>query len=362
MNSRPQVVQSEACRKWNARVLPLGPRASRPATSWLSQENAGVPFASPAKFWNSRLTLFAALTLLLAGCPGPKAGEEPPSALRVDASKAYKNLEDILALGPRPSGSEAARKNADLIAERIKACGLTSETDQWTERTPAGEIEFRNVTAKLAGRSDSFIILASHYDTKRMSSGMFVGANDGGSSTALLLEVIRVLTSAKTPPPLSVLFVFFDGEECVSRYGENDGLHGSRRLAGRMAKDGSLEKCAAMILLDMIGDKQLCLTLSPDTTEWLADAATVAAKELGHSERVGRNPGGLLDDHTPFQQAGVPCVDLIDFDYGPNNAYWHSSEDTIDKLSSESLAFVGDLTLRLMWKVPAVVKNDVRRK
>ena len=293
------------------------------------------------------------IVLLLSGCPSPTEGKKPPPTLEVNANRAFRNLEDILSLGPRPSGGEAAEKTAALIAGRIRDAGLAPEIDLWIDQTPAGKIEFRNVKAMLPGRSSNFIIMASHYDTKRLSSGSFIGANDGGSSTALLLEIIRTLSSCEASLPLSVMFVFFDGEECVTRYGEADGLHGSRRLARQLTDDGSLKKCTAMILLDMVGDKNLQITLSADTPEWLVGSVRSTAAELGRSNTVIQYDGVILDDHTPFQKSGIPCVDLIDFNFGPHNVFWHSIEDTIDKVSPESMAFVGNLAIRLIWNIYA---------
>lgn len=278
--------------------------------------------------------------------PQLPAGVLPP---KVDGEAAYKLVEQVVAFGPRPSGSAALIACADFIAKSAKDYGYEPETLVFTDRAADGEIEFRNVYAELPGASDRYIILASHFDTKKMpASTNFVGANDAGSSTGLLLEIMRLLKQSKWQGP-TIKFAFFDGEEALVRYGQFDGLHGSRRMARDLEASGELDRCRAMVLMDMVGDSDLKITLSPDNDRTLIDSLLSIAEKQGTRDKFGFYPhGNILDDHYPFQKRGVPAIDVIDFAFGPNNAYWHTSRDTMDKVSAESLRIVGDAVLELV--------------
>ncbi len=290
------------------------------------------------------------LCLLLAG--GAVKRQEP-ARLTVDPAKAFAMLEELVALGPRPSGSAGARKNAEYIAAKCKAFGYQPELDEWTEQTAHGPLTFRNVYAVLEGRGRSFVILGSHYDTKVVPGVPdFAGANDGASSTALLLEIMRTLKQQQWDGP-SIRFAFFDGEECVTRYRENDGLHGSKRLAASLKKKNEVKRCAAMVLLDMIGDKDLKITISPNDDSKLIARVQKIAKEQKVEKHFGFFlKGSILDDHVPFKKLGIPAIDLIDFEFGPNNSYWHTSEDSLDKVCPGSLEIVGNLAIRLLQTLP----------
>lgn len=300
--------------------------------------------------------------LCLLGCEKP--APEPPlpnpslrapqlpagaTAPIVDGDAALALVENLVAFGPRVSGSEALKACADFIAKSATEAGYDPQTVVWAERAADGETEFRNVYAELPGASDRFVILGTHFDTKKMSASTnFVGANDGGSSTGLLLEMMRVLKQSDWQGP-TVKFAFFDGEEALVRYSQSDGLHGSRRMARDLEASGELAKCRAMLLMDMVGDADLKVTLSPDNDRVLIKTLLAVAKKQGTRENFGFYPhGNILDDHLPFQRRGVPVLDVIDFAYGPNNAYWHTSRDTMDKLSARSLRIVGDAVLELL--------------
>ena len=301
---------------------------------------------------------FISSFLLFCGC-APRLPVLPP----VDGVRALKAVAELVAIGPRSSGSDGARQAAEWIAESARKLGCTSVTDRWTAWTPDGPREFRNIEVVLPGAPGrGFIILASHYDTKKLAGyPAFVGANDSGSSTGLLLELLRTLRGGDggvkiqdaklswSGPELRLLF--FDGEECVEAYGPGDGLQGSRHYAAKLEKDGAVKDCRAMILLDMVGDRNFNLTLSADTDKELARRLFRMAEKRGIRNQVAvcANSASILDDHTPFQQLGIPCIDLIDFDYGPNMAWWHPDEDTLDKLSPKSLQTAGTLALDLVW-------------
>lgn len=269
----------------------------------------------------------------------------------IDGQKAMDRVKKILAIGPRPSGSTGARKSAEFIAEEAKKAGAQNVTiDSWREETGNGPLTFNNIYAEIPGKTEEFIILASHFDTKKLPEiPTFNGANDSGSSTGLLLEIIHVLASNPIPNLPTVRVYFFDGEESVQSYTENDGLHGSKRAARILKENKEIYNCRAMILLDMIGDKNLNITISPDTDPTLTRLLFTTARKEGVSDHFTMfKQGSILDDHVPFQQLGVPCINIIDFDYGPDNSWWHTEEDTIDKISPESLEITGNVVIRML--------------
>lgn len=269
----------------------------------------------------------------------------PPSSL--SGARALDEAARFVELGPRVSGTDGARKAADYLVNRLGELGLDVRLEPFEESTPDGPVTFRNVVARLPGANPDTIILMSHYDTKSGIPGTFVGANDSGSSTGLLLELARVLREKRGGP--AVEFLFTDGEECKVSYGPNDGLHGSRHHATRL-KAGGGGRIRAVILLDMIGDRDLKVSIPRNVDPTLALAVFKAAEEEGVRHRFALGDGAVLDDHVPFLEAGFPAVDLIDFAYGENgdNRYWHTAGDTMDKLSSESLEIVGRVVLRLL--------------
>jgi len=280
------------------------------------------------------------------GAPGPgPAPRGEPAAFR--GASAWAEVEAFVALGPRHAGTPGAAEAAAYLAERLRAAGLEPLIDTFEDRAPGGAAVFRNVHAELTGRERGTIVLASHYDTKTGIGEDFAGANDSGSSTGLLLALAAHLR-ARGPHRYDILFAFFDGEECRERYGPHDGLHGSRRLARTLVRNGRAAAVAAVIVIDMVGDRDLTLTLPRNGTPRLTTLAFDCARRLGVRDRLSLARGEILDDHVPFLEAGMPAVDLIDFEYGSRpglNDYWHTPEDTLDKLSAQSLETVGRLVL-----------------
>ena len=212
-----------------------------------------------------------------------------------------------------------------------------------------------NVIAELPGTKKEVVILATHYDTKRTSSDArvprnpepeFIGANDGGSSTGAVLELARVL--APTKPEYTLWFVFFDGEEAFIDWNERNGTdntYGSRHMVSRLSREGNLSNVKTLILLDMVGDSNLDFMRDLQSTQWLVDIIWSAARRVGHGSHFLGNDSAYEDDHVPFVRAGIPAVDLIDFNFGPNNEYWHTKEDTLDKISADSLKVTGDVVI-----------------
>jgi glutaminyl-peptide cyclotransferase len=267
----------------------------------------------------------------------------------VDGVAALAILESFLDISPRDSGTKGAKRAAALIAKQLLSTGLEPVIDEFDDVTPDGKVKFRNVTTTIPGNGKSCIVLLSHYDTKSGISRKFTGANDSGSSTALLLHMTAALKHGDTNLP-DIVVAFVDGEECMEYYSSSDGLHGSKRLANRLAAQYGVSNIIAAVLLDMIGDSDLTLTIprnsSPPLIHRLFEAADVEGKRNMFSLY-----SPMLDDHSPFLAKGIPAIDIIDFYYGSAprlNDYWHTDDDTIDKLSAESLTIVGRTTIRLI--------------
>lgn len=297
------------------------------------------------------LPLFAAL-LLCPGCNSPTDSStfKPLDPASLVEATALKEVEQFVALGPRDPGTPGAERAAAYLHERLEAMGLETVTDTFEDQTPQGPLTFRNVIATSVGPTDRIVVLVSHYDTKAGISADFAGANDSGSSTGLLLAMAPLLKDG-VGGRLTVKLVFVDGEECLQHYGPHDGLHGSRRMA-RQLKDGPLGgSIEAVIVVDMIGDRDLNVSLPRNGSTVLTPLAFRCAEEEGIRERFSLFSSAIIDDHVPFLEAGFHAVDLIDFHFGSapgKNDYWHTPEDTMDKLSAESLGKVGRVVIRML--------------
>ncbi|MEI6165969.1 MAG: M28 family peptidase [bacterium] len=264
-------------------------------------------------------------------------------------SDAFTEVDHFLKSGSGVAGSPAAGKAADYLVRRLQEMDVSASMDTFEEATPDGVKTFRNVIGVIPGFQKRIIILGAHYDLK---SGIdsFVGANDSGSGVGLLLAMAPVLKAASAAGN-EVWLVFLDGEECRVNYGPNDGLHGSRHLAGKLVAEGRVPKVQAFILVDMIGDRDLNVTLPRNSDPALMAAVFKAAAAAGTRAVFALSDYTILDDHQPFLDKGIPAVDLIDFQYGsaPHlNDYWHTANDTLDKLSANSLEIVGQVVLRVM--------------
>lgn len=270
------------------------------------------------------------------------------NAPRIDPALTMEYARAQVAIGPRPSGSENARKTAEWIHE---TAGGNARIDVFSAKTPRGETTFRNVICEFPGKTEKFVIVGAHYDTKDlMFTDSFAGANDGASGVAVLLAMIRVFPE-KNPLPFGVRFVFFDGEEAMAEYSDLDGLHGSRHDSRMLADSDRLKRCIAMILLDMVGDRDLAVRFPSDTETHLLTLAERAAREKPFAGRFSSGGSPMLDDHVPYQKLGVPALDIIDFEYGPGNAFWHTPHDTMAHISGDSMAAAGDFAWNLIWKL-----------
>jgi glutaminyl-peptide cyclotransferase len=257
--------------------------------------------------------------------------------------RAFEDLKRLVAFGPRPSGSKAIAMSRQEILRQLKLAGVQVEEDSFTAATPFGNVPMTNLIAKVSGAGPHVVMVGGHYETKRFDEFAFVGANDGGSSAAFLLELARVLARRKNA--FTYWLVFFDGEEAFREFSASDGLYGSRHLVQKMAASGELSRVQAMILVDMVGDAKLNIHREANSTPWLTDLVFQSARRLGYNQYFRDEPRAYEDDHIPFVNAGVSAVDLLDFDYGPNNSYWHTAKDTVDKCSPLSLTIVGRVVL-----------------
>jgi Zn-dependent M28 family amino/carboxypeptidase len=269
----------------------------------------------------------------------------------LSGEKAMEFVRAQVAFGPRPPGSAALAKCRDWIKGRLVSFGYKVEDDAFDAATPRGPIRMHNLIARKGQGGKDVIALASHYDTKLMDGMRFVGANDAGSSTGLLLELARVLAGRKCD--VDMWFVFLDGEEAFEEWSSVDGTYGSRHLAQRWKQEDAVGRVRALILLDMIGDKNLDLYKEMNSARWLSNLFWDTAIEIGLRSILSNYAAAMEDDHIPFLNAGIDSVDIIDFNYGPENSFWHTDADTLDKLSPESLEKVGRLVLAVLAKLQA---------
>jgi glutaminyl-peptide cyclotransferase len=265
----------------------------------------------------------------------------PPS--KFDAARAMQYTREVVAFGARPIGSANHKKLEQYIYAHLKEDNV--QDDLFTADTPEGKFPVRNIIAKFSGSKDGIIVMAGHYDTNYpLRNTGYVGANDGGSSTALLLELANQLRGKKRDG-YSVWLVWTDGEEAVKNWTDTDSLYGTRHLAETWQRDGTLKKIKAFLLEDMIGDADLNIERDQNSTPWLEDMVYQAAARLGYQSHFFGRTTAIQDDHIPFAHLGVPSADLIDLDYGYDNVFHHTPQDTLDKLSPKSLEIVGRVIL-----------------
>jgi glutaminyl-peptide cyclotransferase len=278
--------------------------------------------------------------LVLGACNRARTESSQTSGKKIwedfSGDKALGHVQAMVDFGPRPPGTEAIEKTRTYLAGQLEAAGWKVERQSFSDDTPRGKMQFVNLIATFGSQSAPSFLVCSHYDTKTFDNARFVGANDGGSSTGVLLEVARVL--AERPELASKIeLVFFDGEEAYEAFTETDGLFGSRYFAKQLVAQDKAKLFRGGMLFDMVGDKSLTITLPPDSPPELARAVFASADALNVRKHFTYFDRDITDDHTPLNEAGIPVIDLIDFDYPP----WHAPGDTIDKLSPESLRITG---------------------
>lgn len=326
---------------------------------------------------NSRLPVFIQLALVLSSltfaCDRSKAPSAEPAATPApaveqklttpfDGQKAFAHVKAQVDFGPRPAGSPALEKTRDYIIRELKSYGLKPAIDEFLPTTPKGRVRMKNIVADIPGQSPDVIIISSHYDTKEYKDFKFVGANDGGSSTGALLEIARVMAADKTPRKFTYRLVFFDGEEAFcSGWSDcldgKDNTYGSRHMVEKLHAERKLDSIKAMILLDMIGDKSLEVPRESSSSSWLVEAIWSTARRAGYGKHFPGHDQYITDDHIPFLEAGIPAVDIIDFEYEEQGeSFWHTKDDTLDKISPESLKIVGDVVLLSLPAIEAQIR------
>jgi glutaminyl-peptide cyclotransferase len=312
-----------------------------------------------------------AMPLVFAACPKEElpprprasastAGSRPvpskPTVAAFSGERAMDHVRKQIDFGPRPPDTQQLAKTRAYITNELKSYGLNVSLDEFNATTPQGEKKMANIVAEIPGETKSLILITSHYDTKYYKDMYFVGANDPASSVATLLEIGRVLGSRTEKPKATYRLVFFDGEEAFcegwSDCGDQenpDNTYGSRHYVSQLRARNELADTKAMILLDMMGYKNLELGRDPMSTRWLQDIIWKTGRELGYGKVfVDREEGVGGDDHEPFLGAGVASVDLIQLSSYP---HWHKADDTADKISAQSMKIVGEAILASLPKI-----------
>ena len=340
-----------------------------------------VHFAPRVRLDKSALVLcLVVLPLILSGCPKndpptpPRIGaaERPaeksqgmaPGAVAFNGERAMDHVKKQVEFGPHPPGSPELEKTRGYIISTLRDSGLKVITDEFSPSTPVGAKKMVNITAEIPGESKDVIMIASHYDTKLFKDMHFVGANDPGASVGTLLELGRVLGASQQKPKLTYWLVFFDGEESFcegwddcSKPNAPDNTYGSRRYVSQLRTNKELGRVRALILLDMMGYKNLELGRDTMSTRWLQDIIWRTGRELGHGKIFVDRPEGVGgDDHEPFLRAGIDSVDLIQLDGYP---YWHKADDTLDKVSPQSMKIVGDVVLASLPRIEQYVQDKL---
>jgi glutaminyl-peptide cyclotransferase len=267
----------------------------------------------------------------------PSSESAPPASQTggFDGQRAYDQTKALVAFGPRPPASDAIHKTQDYIRGQLQGFGCAIQEDDFHSSTPIGGVAMKNIVAKIPGDSGRIILLLTHYDTLKKDN--FVGAVDGGSSTGLMLEMARLLCGRKNHDVIWIAFL--DGEEAFVQWSDTDSTYGSRELAARMALSGDLKHVKAVLLADMVGPRGVKILRDSNSTPWLTDLVWDTASRLGYKDIFVSDTTGIEDDHQSFLRRGVPSVDVIDLkDY---SEYWHTTQDTMDKVSPRSLAVVG---------------------
>jgi hypothetical protein len=288
----------------------------------------------------SRLVVVACVAGLASGSAAVARCAAQPPAPAFDGARAFTDLQKMVAIGPRPSGSPAIERTRDYIRAELAAAGLKVEDQPFDVRTPLGMVHMVNLRATLPGapQARGRIVIGGHYDTKLVKAFPFVGASDAASSAAFLIEIARALKGRDNPLPIELLFL--DGEEAVVEWQGQDHTYGSRYYVEQLKQAGTTKDVRAFVLVDMIGDADLGIRREQNSTQWLTDAVWSAARRLNRREFLEQTTP-IEDDHLEFLAAGIPSVDIIDLDYSA----WHTADDTLARVSASSLQAVGDVVL-----------------
>lgn len=262
---------------------------------------------------------------------------------------ALEHTRTIVAFGPRTPDSEGMHKTRTWLKAQLKPLGCEVLEDAFTASTPSGPVPMTNLIARFKGSTRRALAFTGHYDTKQIKGIRFLGANDGGASAGFLLELAHSLSGRKSKHDLYL--VWFDGEEAYETWSDKDSLYGSRHLAEKWAAEGLLSRVDALINVDMIGDRDLDILQEHHSSQSLQRLVWNSAHALGQDKHFLSWGGAVEDDHVPFLRKGVRVLDLIDFNYGPANAWWHTVEDTVDKLDAHSFQVVGKVLLETLQRL-----------
>jgi peptidase M28-like protein len=284
-----------------------------------------------------------------AANPAPNAAPQaaPPAGSTggFDGQRAYQYVADIVAIGPHSAGTDGSHRVQAYIIGKLKSFGCPVDQEDFRTPSPIGTVAMENIVAKIPGTSPDIVLLTTHYDSKLLPG--FVGANDGGSSTAVALEMARLLCARKNA--LTFWIAFFDGEEAFNfDWKDPDNTYGSRELAARMAVSGDLGRMKAMLLVDMIGGRDLTIKRELNSTPWLTDMVWSTAARLGYKNIFVPADTTIEDDHLPFLARKAAAVDIIDLETPQREGFWHTNADTLDKVSPVSLAIVGHVLIEVV--------------
>ena len=334
-----------ACREYLPVLFLAGALLMGCACAKSKTENATDPAATDSASEARAAQLLPAAAVVPDNAPLPS----------VNANRALQYTREVAAFGPRPIGSANHKKLEDYIHAHLKSDQV--EEDSFIADTPEGKLPVHNILAKFPGTKGGIIVIAGHYDTPYyLRNNGFVGANDGGSSTGLLLELANEFRGKKRDG-YSVWLLFSDGEEAVKEWTDTDSVYGTRHISELWQKNGTLPKIKAFLLQDMIGDADLNIDRDQNSAPWLEELVFQAASRYGYQSHFFARTMDDRDDHIPFAQKHVAVADLIDLNYGYGNAFWHTPQDTMDKLSPKSLQIAGDTlleTVRMLDNMPVV--------
>lgn len=300
----------------------------------------------------SSFAVLGTALLVMAGCAsspeaqGPQAKAQSPTAF--DSARAYQHLREIVAIGPRPAGSVGIGQARSYIRQHLKTLGVAVTEQAFVAKTPIGEIPMVNLVATIPGARKERIAIAGHYDTKLFREFRFVGANDGGSSAAFLIELARVLKARANA--FTIELIFFDGEEATLRdWSGTDHTYGSQYYVDTARKARTLSTLKALVLVDMVADRSPRFMRESNSTPWLTDIIWSTAQKMGHRSIFADDSMPIEDDHIPFLKAGIPATDIIDLDYPA----WHTAADTLDQTSARTMQVVGDVVVAALAPIEA---------
>jgi glutaminyl-peptide cyclotransferase len=333
-----------------SRIIPL---AFAALSLWLAAAS-GCGKSQPTAPLGSAV---ASVSAAAPSAQNPQNREAPPPEQTggFDGQRAYDHVAKLVGIGPRPAGSDGIRRTQEYIHSELKSYGCSYEDDDFHADTPVGPVAMKNIVAKIQGKNPNVILLTTHYDTGaegKVPRDRFLGADDGGSSTGLMLELARNL--CKRQNALTIWIAFFDGEESYVHWSDTDSTFGSREMAAKLAISGEIKRIKAFILADLIGGPNLRIKRESNSTKWLTDVVWSTAARLGYQDVFVPEETTIEDDHLPFLRRNVPSVDVIDLE----QPYWHTLEDSLDKIRARNLAIVGHVFIE---SIPEIEKRFAKQ-